>query len=207
MKFTEFFKLYFEVTNRQYSDKIIWNTKSDNYKKATEKGQNPRISKLERRLFIILQYLELIFTVAYSIITNVWIVSFFGVIAFILSVFITNFSFVIILKLYLSLNNSIYSQIWLQMFYGNFDFSYLTKSKINGYFPTRKLYFQLPSKLVATCKDKNTKISISFTTQKAKIIINNEKITINSEQNNIYSLLEEIANVINKTSQPYACYP
>ncbi len=203
MKFTEFFKLYFEITDRQYSDKIIWDSHSDNYKKATQKGQNPRISKLERKLLIILQYLELIFTVVYSIITNVWIVSFFGVIVFLLSVYITSFSLIIILKLFLSLNGSVYSQIWLQLFYGNFDFSYLTKltkTKINGYYSTRKI-FQLPSKLVATSKDKNNKISISFTTKKAKIIINNEKITINSEQNNVNTLLEEIANKINKTPQ------
>lgn len=136
MKRTEFYKEYYKITNRPFSDRMIWSL--TDRETAWRKGQH-NVAKIERKLFIVLQYLILLCCwIPLFFGLNGWCCV-FGVVLFILLSYITDFSIIKIEILYHIYNrNNIYSKLLYKIFSGKIDsfFNLIrtgTKKNISGF--------------------------------------------------------------------------
>ena len=92
----DFYKLYYTITDRMFSDHVIWT--NEDREQAWRKRQN-RMSKIERKISIVFQYLALLAAII-GFCAGEYTVGVATVVLFLLSCALTDFSVVKIEVLY-----------------------------------------------------------------------------------------------------------
>lgn len=199
MKRKDFYIEYYNRTDCAFSDKIIWGKKER--KDAWRKGQH-LISKLERKIFIILQYLILLLCwIPMCLEHELWIVIPIALLWFLLSSLITDFSILKMEFLYLIYRkNSVYCSVLHDIFLGNYaeflnQLTRYTKNEVRGYvfISGGKFY----GKFQAVCKNKDKKITLRFKTKSVIAVIDKKKFAIQRAFLSKEQLIVEIADIVN----------
>ena len=199
MKRRAFYKAYYNRTNRVFSDKMVW-TKADQ-EEAWRKGQRP-ISKFERKVAIVTQYLTLLLClVPLCLDSGAWVWIPIGIFVYLLQAFKNNFS-VIEMELLYSVfrKDSIYASVLYEIFLGKFDgfladLRRATKKKVTGY--VRKNSGRFCGKYFAICRNKNEKILLTFKKNKVVVTVNERVTVIENPALTQEQLLNELAAAIN----------
>lgn len=199
MKKREFYIEYFNRTNATFSDKIIWGKKER--EEAWRKGQS-LISKLERKILIVTQYLTLILCFTPMCFDRgVWIIVPIALLFFLLQTFITDFSIIKIELLYsIYRKNTVYSSVLYDIFLGNFtdfldELKRKTKKEVMGYiFKSGGKFY---GKYCAVCRNKNNKITLTFKRNSVVVMLNEKTLVIKEALLNKEHLISEIATIIN----------
>ncbi len=164
MKRREFYIEYYNRTNRVFSDKTIWGNKER--EEAWHKKQHLP-SKLERKIFIVLQYLILLLCwIPVCFAHRAWVVIPIAILYSLLHSFITDFSILKIEFLYFFYRkNSVYCSVLHNIFLGSYteflnELTRFTKKEVTGYvfIGGGKFY----GKFRAVCINKNKKNCIKF---------------------------------------------
>ena len=199
MKRRDFYAEYYNRTNRIFSDKIIWGKKE---REAAWRKSQHLISKLERKIFITLQYLILLLCwIPICFEHRLWVVIPIALLYFLLSSLITDFSILKIEILYFVYRkNSVYCSVLHDIFLGSYleflnRLTNFTKNEVTGYvfISGGKFY----GKFYAVCRNKNKKIELMFNTNSVIVAINKRKFIIKSELPSKEYLIAEIAAIIN----------
>lgn len=199
MKRKDFYIEYYNRTNRNFSDKIVW-SKAER-KEAWQKGQH-LFSKYERKGFIVTQYLILLLCwIPACFERRAWVVVPIAVISFILQSIITDFSIIKIELLYsIYRKDNIYCSMLHDMFLGNSD-SFLdklkrsTNKKVMGYVCTGGGKFY--KKYCAACRNKNDQITIIFKRNRVVVMISKKTFVIEDISLDKDHLIAELAVIIN----------
>ena len=199
MQSKDFYIEYYNITNRFFSDKIIWGKKER--EDAWRKRQS-LTSKFGRKIFIVFQYLILVLCwIPMCFERELWVVIPIAIVCFLLQSYITDFSILKIEILYLIYRkNSVYCSVLHDIFLGDYaDFfnqlTRYTKKDVTGYFPVGGGKFY--GKFRAVCRNKNKRILLKFQTRCAIITINKKKHVINDILPSKEYLISEIATIIN----------
>lgn len=199
MQRKDFYIEYYNRTNRFFSDKIIWGNKER--EDAWRKGQR-RTSKLERKIFIIFQYLVLLLCwIPMCFECELWVAVPIAILLFLLQSYITDFSIVKIEILYLIYSkNSVYCSLLHDIFLGSYaeffdQLTRYTKKEVTGYvcIGGRKFF----GKFRAVCRNKNKRIVLRFQMNCAIVTINKKKFVIKGVLPSKEHLISEIATIIN----------
>ena len=194
----DFYCEYYKRTNKIFSDKIIWSQKER--EKAWQKRQI-YISKLERKVFISIQYLILLLCwVPMCFDSKLWIVIPISISVSTLVYFVTDFSFIKMELLYsIYRKNDAYASMLHDIFIGNFaefleKLKSATKKKVTGYvfWSGGKFY----GKYFAVCRSKNDKIVLMFKRNRVIVTVN-ENTTVIRAKLTKQEILDEIATIIN----------
>ena len=195
----DFYREYYHRTDRRFSDKTVWGKKER--EEAWRKGQC-FTSKLERKIFIVVQYLVLLLCwIPLCFDRTVWGVIPVAFFFFVLGTCITQFSILKIELLYfIYRKNSVYCSVLHDIFFGNYaDFinplTRFTKKAVSGYVFTSGGSFY--GKFSAVCRNKNAKIVLRFQINGVVVAINKKKIAIKDALTSKEQLIKEIAAVIN----------
>ncbi len=194
----EFYPEYYERTNSFFSNHIVWGKKED--EDAWKKHQG-RISKLERKVFIAVQYLLILLCwVPVIIDISLWeVIPIILVLSAINSV-LTDFSFIKIEILYrIYKKDNVYCAILYEIFRGDFepflkDLNKSTNKVTTGYF--RETRGKIYEKYSAFCHDKNKKIVLIFRMNKVVLKLDGKKYVINNKELTKDLLLKEISLLI-----------
>ena len=202
MRRKEIYTEYYGRTNRAFSDKIIWGKKER--EEAWRKGQH-HISKIERKIFIITQYLILLLSwLPMCFDPGTWVVVPIALLLFLLQSFLADFSIIKIELLYsIYRKDNIYCSVLYDIFLGKYtdfmdDLKRLTKKQVTGYVLKRGGKFY--GKFFAVCREKNNKIFVTFKRNKVVITVNNRTATINDVILTKDQLLSKIAVVIHENT-------
>jgi len=199
MQKKDFYIEYYNRTNRVFSDRIIWGKKQR--EEAWRKGQL-FISKLERKIFIVIQYLILLLCwIPICFDRKLWVVIPIAFLLFLLQSFITDYSVIKIEILYfIYRKNSVYCSVLRDIFldsYAEFlnELTCLTKKEISGYIfiSGGKFY----GKYRAVCRNKSQKIVLIFKINRVIVTVNEKKFVIKGVLSAKEQLISEIAAVIN----------
>jgi hypothetical protein len=200
MKRKDFYAEYYTVTNRIFADKTIWGTSER--EQANRKGQI-YISKLSRKVHIVIQYLLLLLNLIPIFDNSAWVIIPVTFFLIILCSFVTDFSIIKIELLYsIYRKDNVYASILYDIFRGDFD-GFLddlkreTKKSVIGY--VHKSGKKFCGKYFAVCRNKENEIFLTFKKDRVIIKINNKLTVINKEFADKSQLLSEIAAVINET--------
>ena len=119
MTYRAFLKEYYRITDRTYADRMIWFAKDR--ERAWQRGQY-RMSKIERRISIALQYLIPIFSwLPLLWAPDTWFCILFALLYGIINAILTDFSFIKIFFLYrLYFGGSVYGDVLYLAFLGEF---------------------------------------------------------------------------------------
>ncbi len=199
MKKRKFYIEYYDRTNRAFSDKIIWGKKER--EDAWRQGQH-LISKLERKIFIVTQYLTLLLCwIPMCFDRDAWIIVPIAVSVFLLQILITDFSIIKIEWLYyIYRKNTVYSSVLHDIFLGKFadflnELKRATKKEVTGYI--FKSGGEFYGKYCAVCRNKNNKITLTFKRNSVVIMVNKKKFVIKDSLLTKEHLATEIATIIN----------
>ncbi len=195
----DFYIEYFNRTNRVFSDKIIWGKKER--EEAWRKGQH-LTSKLERKIFIVSQYLVLLLCwIPICFGRELWVVIPLAIFCFLFQSFITDFSILKIEFLYfIHRKNSIYCSVLHDIFLGNYaefinQLTRFTKKIVTGYvFVSGGKFY---GKFRAVCRNKSTKIVLRFQMNCVIVVINKKKFVIKDVLSSKEQLIQELADIIN----------
>ena len=199
MKRRDFYIEYYNRTNRVFSDNIIWGKKER--EAAWRKGQH-LISKRERKIFIVLQYLILLFCwIPMCFNRELWFFIPIALLYFLLQSSITDFSILKIELLYsIFCKNSVYCSILHDIFIGSYTdfFNHLiryTKNEVIAYvFVSGGKFY---GKFRAVCKDKNKRIILKFKKNCIIVTVNKNKIVIKDSIPSREHIITKIATIIN----------
>ena len=198
MKRKDFYREYFKRTNEVFSDKYIWSQKE---REKARKKRQIYISKLERKIFIAIQYLILLLCwVPMCFDSSLWVVIPIALFISALEFLVTDFSFIKIELLYsIYRKNDAYASMLYDIFIGNFaefleKLKSATKKKVTGYvfWSGGKFY----GKYFAVCRSKNDKIVLMFKRNRVIVTVN-ENTTVIRAKLTEQEILDEIATIIN----------
>ena len=200
MQRKEFYIEYYNRTDRAFSDKIIWDKKDR--EEAWRKGQYLMISKLGRKLFIVIQYLILLLCcVLVYFDRDLWVVVPIAIVCFLLGLYTTDFSILRIELLYfIYRRNSVYCTMLHDIFFGTYSefvnqLTRLTKKQVNGYFLVNRGKFY--GKFRAICKNRSKKIVLRIKINRVIVVVESKKFVIKGALHTRESLISEIAGIIN----------
>lgn len=199
MKRKDFYIEYYYRTNRAFSDKMVWG--KEERQEAWRKGQQ-FISKLERKVFIVTQYLSLLLCwIPMCFERGLWVTVPIAFFCFLLQSVITDFSFIKIEWLYsIYRQNNAYCSALHDIFLGNFG-NFLaqlkreTKTEVTGYYLKRGGKFY--GKYCAVCRSKDKKIVVTFKRNCVVVVINEKAFVIKEVLLTKEHLITEIAAIIN----------
>lgn len=202
MKRTDFYIEYYSRTNLAFSDKIVWG--KEEREEAWQKGQH-LTSKLERKVFIVTQYIVLLLCwIPVCFERGAWVVIPIALILFLLQSIITDFSIIKIEWLYsVYRKNNVYCSVLHDMFLGKFD-SFLdklkrsTKKKVMGYVFTGG--GKICRKYCAVCRNKNNQITLTFKRNRVVVRINKKAFVIEDVLIDKNHLITELATTINASN-------
>ena len=160
MKRRDFYIEYYNRTDRVFFNKFIWGEKER--EEARRKGRL-YTTKLERKIFIALQYVTLLLCwIPMCIERELWCVIPIGLLCFFLETLLTDFSIIKIEILYFIYRRSnVYCSVLYDIFLGRYtemlyDLTRLTKKEVTGYvFISGGKFF---GKFDAVCRNKNKAI-------------------------------------------------
>ncbi len=193
MKRKDFYIEYYNRTNRVFSDKIIdW-----------RKGH---ISKLERKIVIVLQYLTLLLCWLPAYFNHrIWFVIPIAISCSLLLSLITDFSIHKIEILYfIYRKNSVYCSLLHDIFLGRYteflnELTRFTKKEVMGYVFTNGGKFY--GKFRAVCRNKSKKIVLKFKISSVIVIVNEKRFVIKGALPTKEHLITEIAAIIHSNEQ------
>jgi hypothetical protein len=205
MSFVEFFKVYWERTNRDYCNEAVqwvgrhinWNSRKA--MKARNNGQK-YISKLQRKILIFLQYLFLVLGIVLWLFNDAIPYLALGVVIFLFisSYEGSDFSIIKIAFLYVLLvRESVYSRALYQCFMGNFDVNAIKRAfekKENVFVYPCALFELRPKVKFDILVKRETVAKVVFWPNCVVLKTKNEKIKIKEE----YESCEELLSVIGK---------
>jgi hypothetical protein len=198
----EFYDKYYEKTDRRFGDKFVWGRCG--YSEENNRKGQLQFSKLERKIYIILNYISLFVFVGFCIFANsFWIYSPIVIILHILYSIITDFSIIKIEMLYrIHKTKTVYCSVLCKVFSGEWSSSLdslkrLTKRTVLGFY--KKSGGKFWGKYCAICRNKNNSIIINFKVRCVDVKINNQVLTINKPFDSEEQLILEIASVINNS--------
>ena len=197
----DFYAEYYTITNRIFCDKFVW-SKQTFSKEAWQKGQIS-CSKLERKIFILLQYICLLICwIPMCFDCTLWIIVPFGILISFLCSLITDFSLIKIEVLYQIYNRkTVYCRLLYKAFLGDWSFldqlKRLTKRVALGF--NKKSRYKFYSQYCAVCRNKNNSITIKFKIRSVEVKVNNESFIINKSFESEDDLILEVASVINNS--------
>ena len=198
MKRKKFYIEYYNRTNRNFSDKIIWCEKE---REEARRRRQHFTSKLERKIFIAVQYFVLLLCwIPMCIERELWIVVPIALLYFILQSSITDFSILKIEALYfIYRKNNVYSSVLHNIFLGNYDdflnqLTRFTKNEVTGFVFTSGGRFY--GKFRAVCRNKSKRILLKFKINSVVITINKKKFVISGMLTSNEQLISEIATII-----------
>lgn len=199
MKRKDFYIEYYNRSNRAFSDKIVRGR--EEREDAWRKGQH-FISKFERKVFIITQYLVLFLCwIPVCFDRRMWRVVPIVLLWFLLQSAITDFSIIKIEWLYsIYRKNNVYCSVLHDIFLGNFDdfltqLKRATKKKVTGYYLNRGGRFY--GKYCAICRNKDNKITVTFKRNRVAVFINEKTFVIKEVLLTKEDLISEITAIIN----------
>lgn len=201
MKRRDFYITYYDRTNRTFSDKTVWG--KEERERAWRKGQY-LTSKLERKIFIVVQYLVLLSCwIPMCFDCGAWVVVPIALLLFLLHSFITDFSIIKIELLYLIYrNNNIYCSLLYDIFLGNLtdflqELKRSSKKKVTGFVfgGGGKFY----GKYYAVCRNKHNNIALCFKRDRVIVTVNKKKHRIKDVLLTKGQLITEIAAIINSS--------
>ncbi len=199
MKRKNFYIEYYNRTNCVFSDKIIWGKKER--EEARRKGQL-FVSKLERKIFIVIQYLILLLCwIPICFDRKLWVVIPIVFLLFLLQSFVTDYSILKIEILYfIYRKNNVYCSVLHDIFFGGYaefinELTRLTKKEVTGYIfiSGGKLY----GNFRAVCRNKSQKIVLRFKVNSVIVIVNKKRFVIKDASHTKEHLISEIAAIIN----------
>ena len=199
MKRSDFYKEYFSVTNRDFSDHPLWTKESR--EKAWQKGKL-KGSKAWRYVSMVLQYCFPIGFAIYAIADpRAWILLPLGLFFYLITSYTSDFSFLKIELLYRLYNaNTVYAELLHDVFCGNtHDFFEKirrnAKKYISGYLHISGEKFYGKYELLAKTKDK---IILIITYKNIKLKINDRVMIIDSTSLTKQELQGKITLTINE---------
>ena len=198
MKRIEFYRAYYNRTDRVFSDRIVFS--KSGREEAWKNGQH-LTSKLERKIFILFQYLVLTAWLPALFNRELWPLIPICLLGSFILVGVTDFSVVKIERLYrICRRNDIYSENMKKIFFGKFsgflnDLRRATRRKVNAYAKELGGYFK--AKYTAYCRNKNDKVTVIFTPRAVKVTVGGRTGLINDASLSREALISEIAKIIN----------
>lgn len=192
MKRLEFYKKYYEITDRKYTDKIVWLAKDQ--EKYWRKGQF-KISKAERRISIASQYGVLLATIILFVMGNYWGGA-IGCLWFLfLSIITTDFSFIKIEALYHIFNrNNPYATLLYQAFLEKVLELPQTKKQISGF--VRKNRNKFVAKYDVIFRKKHEKVSLIIIPFKIKLKSKSLNIVFNDPTKSLAEISDGISEAL-----------
>jgi len=193
----------------RFADKVVWTAKGR--EAANRKGQIA-LSKLERKIYIALQYAVFLGCLIYGCIApGMARVIPVGVLLFIIGSIVTDFSFVKIEVLYhLYSRGTAYSELLHTAFLG-LEETFLDGLKrksskhVTGY--VRKSGRCFYKKYFAVCRRKENKIEFTLYHNRVRLCVNGEKVILNggyaSTEELIGGIASEIENALNSKGKKY----
>ena len=199
----DFYTEYYTVTNRIFCDKFVWSKQAFS-KEAWQKGQIS-CSKLERKIFMIFQYICLVVCwIPMCFDHTLWIIVPIGISISLLCSLITDFSLIKMEALYQIYNSkTVYCRMLYEVFQGNWSFldqlKRLTKRVVLGF--NKKSGGKFFAQYCAVCRNKSNSIMVNFKIKCVEVKVNDESFTINKSFESEEEMILEIASVINNS--PY----
>ncbi len=192
MKRIDFYKKYYEITDRKYTDKIVWFAKE--YEKYWRKGQT-HISKTERRISIAGQYGVLLATIVLFVIGNYWggAIGCFWFLGS--SIITTDFSFIKIEALYHIFNrNNPYAFLLHQAFLEKVLEVPQAKKQVSGFVRTNRNKFV--AKYDVIFRKKHEKVYLIITPFKIKLKSKSLNIVFNDPTKSLTEISEGISEAL-----------
>lgn len=203
MKRRDFYVEYYQRTDRDFSDKYIWGHKQR--EEAWRKRQWRHVTKFDRKLIIIVQYLfPLLSWIPMCFDRSRWVVIPMACLVSLSLSFVSNFSFIKVEVLYFVYRkDNVYCAVLHDIFLGEItyflnDLRRATKKVTTGY--VHKSSGILSDKYFAICRNKNNNVLLTFRRNNVTVTVN-KKVTVISDMTLTKGqLLDEIADVINTYS-------
>lgn len=196
----EFYRIYYNRTDRVFADKIIW-TRSDQ-EEAWRKRQRT-VSKMERKGLILSQYASLLLCfVPLAIGGSLWVWMAGGVFLCFAQAMLSDFSIIKIELLYAAFRKkSVYASMLYTIFLGGFDdflteLKRATKKRVIGYF--RKNGGKFCGKYSAICRNGADKILLTFRKNKVIVRVNGRLTVLEDTSLTREQLLTALAAAINE---------
>ena len=195
----EFYKKYYDETNRAFADKTVWSR--EEREEADRKGQH-LISKRERKINLAVQYLCLLLCwVPLCFDKKTWVLIPCLILIGLLNSALTNFSFLKIELLYrVHQNGTVYGSLLHDAYFGNHraildKLRFVTKRSVTGYsFRRRGIY---RATLEGYCRSPKNSISVTFLKKSVKLEVNGQVTVIDHPFPTREELFGEMATVIN----------
>ena len=202
MKRREFYREYYERTNRRFSDKIIWKRgqKGDSWRKGQDICHT---SKFGRKCFIACQYLVLLLgfgLIGYGVYP--WKTAPILLILFAFIAFISDFSIIKIELLYsVCKRESVYASLLHEAFLGKSleiceKIRHASPKEVRSVYPVRERPFF--SKLEVNCKTRTNQIFITIHRNKVTVNVNKKKTVISELTLTKEQLFKEISDAIGR---------
>ncbi|MBQ6708926.1 MAG: hypothetical protein IJM97_08265 [Clostridia bacterium] len=192
MRRLDFYKKYYEITDRIYTDRIVWYAKE--HEKYWRKGQF-HISKTERRFSIATQYGILLATIILFAIRNYWGGA-IGCLWFLCSSIITtDFSIIKIEILYHIYNsNNLYTNLLYQAFLEKPLELPQTKKQISGFVRINRN--KLVAKYCVVFRKKHEKVFLIITPFKIKLKSKSLNIVFNDRTKTLDEISDDISEAL-----------
>lgn len=201
MRRIDFYSEYYDRTDQDFSEKFLWGKKER--EEAWRKRQWRHVSKFERKLVIITQYLILLLCwIPLCLDRSGWVAVPIALLAFSSLSFASNFSFVKIELLYsVYRKDNAYCAVLYDIFLGKFtcflnDLRRATKKETVGYVHKSSRLFC--DKYFAMCRNKSNQVLLAFQRNKVTVTVNKKVTVINDMTLTKEELLQQIATAINE---------
>lgn len=195
----DFYKLYYTITDRMFSDHVIWT--NEDREQAWRKGQI-LMSKIERKISIVFQYLALLAAII-GFCAGEYAVGVATVVLFLLSSALSDFSVVKIEVLYaVYRRKNVFSALLYMVFQSGLDefWSFVRPGvgkKVSGFVPEWK--YKLWAKYSVIYRKQREKALIWLYPNKIVVKTENGKHTITDQTLSMQELAEQIADILIST--------
>ena len=195
----DFYKLYYTITDRRFSDHVIWT--NEDREQAWRKGQI-LMSKIERKISIVFQYLALLAAII-GFCVGEYTVGVATVVLFLLSSALTDFLVVKIEVIYaVYRRKNVFSALLYMVFRSGLDefWSFVRPGvgkKVSGFVPEWKC--KLWAKYSVIYRKQRVKAVIWLYPNKIVVKTENGKHTITDQTLSMQELAEQIADILIST--------
>ena len=195
----DFYKLYYTITDRMFSDHVIWT--NEDREQAWRKGQI-LMSKIERKISIVFQYLALLAAII-GFCVGEYTVGVATVVLFLLSSALTDFLVVKIEVIYaVYRRKNVFSALLYMVFRSGLDefWSFVRPGvgkKVSGFVPEWKC--KLWAKYSVIYRKQRVKAVILLCPNKIVVKTENGKHTITDRTLSMQDLAEQIADILIST--------
>lgn len=200
MKRGAFYKIYYERTNRIFSDHILWDGKDVEI--AWKKGQQ-KTSKVGRKIFLVFQYLLLLGCwIPMLFNENGWKWTVFGILDSFLISLITDFSMIRIEIFYhLYKRDNLYCNLLYKAFLGDLNeflaaLAKKTKKHITGY--VRKDGRMLWARYIVVCRQRSNQVFLTIRPNGVVVEVNKITYRIHDPALSIDMLEDKISDILSK---------